>query len=86
MKYFFCLLTAEEGKNGLNIGRTFAYNNRSRWIQCDAVSQYITVGFNIGTDCIVHDNKAYRLLKSYTNIDTKEIVLIAVEDTTGCNI
>ena len=86
MKYFFCLLTHVEASNGVNIGKTFAYANRGRWIQCDDVAAFITVGFNRGNDYVVNDNKAYNILKSYTDLAHKQVVFVCAEDVSGCNI
>lgn len=86
MKYFFCFLTHEEGKDGTNLGRTFAYANKARWKEATNINEFLTVGFNKGTDFVVHENKAYVLLKSFLDIKDKQVVFIAVEDISGCNV
>lgn len=85
MKYYFCLVPAEDAKNGANIGKTYAYKNRSKWIEKSVFDGNLTVGFNQGVDFIVHDNKAYMLKKNFIDIDEGFFVLLCIESTIGAD-
>lgn len=85
MDYYFCLVPKEDN-TGLNLGRTYVYKNRSKWIQCNEISTYLGAGYVKGADYIVHDGKAYTLLKMYMDVDEGIGVFLAAESVSGCDI
>ena len=88
MKYFFCLINKEDKINGVNLGRTFAYEHRSDWVEGDGeeISKYLSSGYVKGVDHVVYRNKAYMVIKSYTDIEGKFVVFICTESVSGCDV
>ena len=87
MNYNFFLLDRSEKDDGTKIGYAYAIANKDKWITVDSSSicDYLTVGFGKGGDHIVHDGKAYMLMNSYTDIDSKETIFVCVESIAGCD-
>lgn len=87
MTYNFFLLDRNDAKDGTRIGYAYAKLNESKWISKDSGSlgAYLTVGFVKGCDHVVHDGKAYSIIKTYTDIDNDATLFICVESTVGCD-
>lgn len=86
MKYFFCFIPKEDAKSGLNIGKTYAYKNKAKWVETNWIGGFLTVGYVKGCDFVVHNGKTYSIMKSYTDIADKSVVFLAVESISGCDI
>ena len=45
MKYYFCLVPKEDKNSGVNIGKTYAYKNKSKWVEApaDEFCKYLTI-------------------------------------------
>ena len=86
MKYFFCLVPKENAKSATNIGRCYAYANRSSWIEDTELSTYLTAGYVKGTDFVVHEGKSYMIMKTFLDLDEKFAVILATESTMGCDV
>jgi len=86
MKYYFCLVSDKERNSGINIGKTYAYNHRSSWIEGpDGIHNYLTAGYMKGVDFVVSNNKAYMIMKSYIDVTENFVVIVAVESISGCD-
>ena len=86
MKIFFCPISHEETKNGTSIGCSFAYANKSRWVQApDDVTSYLTAGYAKGVDHIIVKNKAYMIMKTYIDVTENQIVMVCTESILGCD-
>lgn len=89
MTYYFCLVSKEDstGMNaGLNIGRKYAYANRSKWVQAgNEISSYLTSGYTNGVDLVVYQGKAYYIKKSYIDLEENFVVLVCKESFDGCD-
>ena len=86
MKYYFCLVSAKDTMNGTNIGKTYAYNNRSKWVEASSnISEYLTAGYTKGVDHVVVDNKAYMIMKSFIDVSENFVVLVCSESVSGCD-
>ena len=86
MNYYFCLIDAESAKLGTNLGRKYVYDHESEWILADPkLSTYLTTGYVKGVDYCVKNNKAYALLKSFIDLETKCVILLCKESTFGCD-
>lgn len=86
MKYFFCLIPDKDARDGVNIGRTYAYKNRAKWKEVSGISEYLTAGYVKGVDFIVVDDVAYEMKKTYLDANEKFIVILATESISGCDI
>ena len=87
MTIFFCPISNEEVKKGTSVGRTYAYANKSKWVQAPAETGiYLTAGYVKGVDHVVIDGKAYMLMKTYIDISENSIVILCTESVLGCDI
>ena len=87
MTYNFFLVDRKDAADGTRIGYAYAIANKDKWIPVDSssVRDYLTIGFVKGCDYIVHDGKAYGIMKSYTDIDEGMTIVVAVESIAGCD-
>ena len=85
MKYYFCLVPEQDAKNGVNIGRSYAYKNRSKWIEKSNLEGYLTVGYVQGVDLVTHNNKAYMIRKTFIDLDEDFLVFVCTESTIGAD-
>lgn len=86
MKYYFCLVDKDSVATGTNVGKSYAYKNRSKWIEAkDGIHNYLTAGYMKGVDFIVHKNKAYMIMKSYIDVSENFVVLVCAESVAGCD-
>lgn len=87
MTYNFFLLNRDDAKDGTRIGYAYAKLNEDQWISknSDALAAYLTIGFVKGCDHVVHDGKAYSIMKTYTDLDDDFTLFICVESTVGCD-
>ena len=87
MTYNFFLLSKDDALDGTKIGYAYAKLNEDKWISVDgsSLAAFLTIGFVKGCDYIVHEDKAYGIMKSYTDIDNSATLIIAVESTVGCD-
>lgn len=86
MKYYFCLVDKSNVSTGTNVGKTFAYKNRSKWIEAkDGIHNYLTAGYMKGVDFVVLDGKAYMIMKSYIDLTENFVVLVCTESVAGCD-
>ena len=83
--YAFCV-TKEDAADGTKCGWAWAKENRSKWIQCDDLGDFLCPGYNVGEDYIVHDGKAYAVKKSFCDVDTNSFVLLGVESMQACDV
>lgn len=87
MKYYFCPVSAAERVTGTNVGKTYAYNNRSKWVEAsDGIHNYLTAGYMKGVDHVILNNKVYALMKSYIDVENHFVVIVCVESVAGCDI
>ena len=84
MTYKFCLVPIEEVKKG-NVGRTYAYQHRSEWIDGSWVEPYLGAGYVKGVDHAVHNGKSYALMKTLIDLDAKVAVFVCAESVAGCD-
>ena len=87
MTYNFFLLNRDDAKDGTRIGYAYAKLKESEWISknSDQLAAYLTVGFVKGCDHVVHDGKAYAIMKTYTDLDNNATLFVCVESTVGCD-
>lgn len=87
MKYFFCLISNKD-TNAVNIGKTFVYKNRAKWVEVpgEEFCKYLTAGYVKGIDHVVYQNKAYMIMKSYMDLEEHFVVMACVESISGCDI
>ena len=86
MKYYFCLVNEKDRTNGTNIGKTYAYQNRSKWVEAhESIKDFLTVGYVKGVDHVVVNGKVYALMKTYIDTDDDFIVFVCVESVSGCD-
>lgn len=87
MKYYFCLVPRNQQLNGTNVGRTYAYQHKDKWIEAPSdFANFLTVGYVKGVDHVVVDNKAYSMMKSYIDIAGKFVVFVCTESISGCDV
>jgi len=86
MAFKFCLLTADEAKDGRKIGYAYANKIKDRWISSSAsgLKEFLTVGYVKGEDFVYKDGKAYKICKSYIDLDNNLILILCTEVTSGC--
>ena len=84
MKYYFCLVPKEDSV-GTNIGRTYAYKNRDKWIECTDMATYLSAGYVKGVDHTIYNGKAYAITKTYLDLDEKIGLFVCVESVSGCD-
>ena len=85
MTYKFCFLTANEAMDGTKIGYKYAKSKESEWV--DAGNDFngiITVGMVKGSDFIIHNDKAYAMMKNFYDVDNKCVLVVCTEVSTGC--
>lgn len=87
MTYNFFLVDRKDAADGTRIGYAYANANKDKWIAVDSISvrDYLTIGFVKGCDYVVHDGKAYGIMKTYTDIDEGSTLIICVESIAGCD-
>lgn len=87
MTYNFFLIDKKDAQDGTRVGYAYAVANKDKWISVDgsALASFLTIGYVKGCDYIVHDEKAYMILKSYTDIDDKSTLIVATESISGCD-
>ena len=86
MKMYFCPVYHSETLNGTSIGRTFAYNNKSRWVEApQSLEVYLTAGYMKGVDHVIINNKAFMIMKTYIDIAANSIIIVCIESITGCD-
>lgn len=86
MKYYFCLVSDQDRITGTNIGKTYAYKNRSKWIPGgNDIHNYLTAGYMKGVDFVVVEGKAYMIMKSYIDLTENFVVIVCVESVAGCD-
>ena len=91
--YYFCLVPKEDlnnngmnfTMNGINVGRTYAYNHRSSWIKLTEAEAYLGAGYVKGVDNVTHNGKAYGIMKNYIDLDEGFIVFVCSESVQGCD-
>ena len=87
MTYYFSLVPFEDSKNGVNLGCTYAYAHRDKWVQGPAdVSDFLAAGYVKGIDHVRYNGKAYSILRSYVDLDEDFVVIVCTESVTGCDI
>lgn len=86
MKYYFCLVDGDDAKSGLNIGRKYAYEKRSKWVEgAEDLPLYLTAGYMKGTDFVSYKGKAYFIMKTYIDLDEDFVLLVCKESEMGCD-
>lgn len=86
MDMYFCLVSAKDAANPVNLGWEYCKKHESEWVQGNPETErYLTIGIVKGIDHVVVNNKAYGLLKSYQDLDKKINVFVCVESLQGCD-
>lgn len=86
MTYNAFLVSADDSKDGLKIGYAYAKANKDRWIKMKDPEGFITVGYNKGSDFLIHDDKAYQIVKSYFDMDEGSCLIVATECISGAEV
>ena len=87
--YYFFPLTKEEFENPNNRGRTYTFQNRSRWVgpkEEPLLNSWANLGFAKGCNYIVHDGKAFMIYKAYLDLVEDFCVFLCTESVQGCDI
>ena len=86
MTYYFCLISDEDAKTGINIGRKYAYEHRDEWVVgADDLPLYLTAGYMKGMDFVTYDGKAYFIMKTFIDLNEGFVLLVCKESIMGCD-
>ena len=85
MKLYACLISDQEAKSGM-LGWNYVSKHKSDWIDMTAANPYLTSGYVKGVDYCVYNGTVYWLLKTYIDLETKDVIRLCKESTQGCDL
>lgn len=88
MKYFFCPV-AYDTNLAIKTGAKYVNANKKNWIALpDNISDFISPGYNRGSDFIVYNGKTYDVKKTFTFIEGSvcNCVIMGFESIQGCDL
>lgn len=87
MKYYLCKIP-QSNDMALNCGARYVKEQKSKWVALpDNMSDFISPGYNRGSDFIVHENVVYDIKKTFTFVEGSscDCVIMGVESIQGCD-
>ena len=81
------LMSQEDVKDGINaIGADYVLKHKEDAVDGSAYHEYLTCGYVIGCDYIVHKKKTYMIKKSFILPEDGDVYILGVESVQGCDI
>ena len=85
MVYKFCLVPYSEWKKGVAIGRAWADEHESEWIEYNP-EPYLAAGYVKGVDHVTKDGISYQIMKTYIDLDNNYILHVCAESVQACDV
>lgn len=85
MKVYFFFLSADDLRDPLKTGYSYAKSKRSEWVENSNLEDKLFTGFQVGNNYVVYKDKVYWFYKQFTLVDENAALMLCKESEQGCD-